>query len=695
MSLDRTLRPRVENPAKLLNRFDESESEEERFNTPRNKIRSKFIPQSSSQSRRTSAPVVTATCWISDFPEHLSRLVAGVKRYLPGVFSNERNAFRVFSLSATGTCAVLSSDQGITMVSTTGRVEMVSDAIAKETSMNVSHESEFQIPDCELKSRLFAHLNTKPRLFQGERLEYQCEISNSSVTKNHLFAEPWNLVSNDVRFPAGCDVIQHSVTPGAIFLVDKHGQVEIAFETNQQDIVLLSDDWRLESPTYTWNSYIDDIANLDHHIMSKAFLVPGSALNTQPAQLKDVVKYYATPVRPTKLYSPELMTEAQDSGYGQVHILKIDDSFLPVGVGFWVGTRCGKLALVMEMDDAHRITKIKWLARGFPGNILHGPTSQLPDKYQVIVIDQVIDVGEPISCPGWYDKDDVRAFQRISNICAQGYLLPISLATLHDKDGKGNLFVVGIGKYLAGKSKRSSDSLTPKLHIWGVEAPSPERILEMLQFMGTHLLTSAQKHHVFENIQFQICLFFESLAVDDSQTGGPSGSKANSFEILGCSSSALMSYLAHAKRVAYSENPAIILAYQIRVDTTSGLNMTFETPEILKYMVGDNARRMMCFQPIVEGSAMGWKLKTSDGSVIRVTGPVAMKVLFFPYEGAVISLSGWDLINQISGISMAGTGSISECKRLRELNASPASVLKGKCKRAPRCSYCWPSVCRC
>lgn len=266
MSLDRTLRPRVENPAKLLNRLDESESEEERFNTPRNKIRSKFIPQSSSQSRRTSAPVVTATCWISDFPEQLSRLVAGVKQYLPGVYSNERNAFRVFSLSATGTCAVLSSDKGITMVSTTGRVVMVSDAIAKETSMNVSHESEFQIPDCELKSRLFAYLNTKPRLFQGERLEYQCDISNSSVTKNHLFAEPWNLVSNDVRFPAGCDVIQHSVTPGAIFLVDKHGQVEIAFETNQQDIVLLSDDWRLESPTYTWNSYIDDIANLDHQI---------------------------------------------------------------------------------------------------------------------------------------------------------------------------------------------------------------------------------------------------------------------------------------------------------------------------------------------------------------------------------------------------------------------------------------------
>ena len=120
-----------------------------------------------------------------------------------------------------------------------------------------------------------------------------------------------------------------------------------------------------------------------------------------------------------------------------------------------------------------------------------------------------------------------------------------------------------------------------------------------------------------------------------------------------------------------------------------------ETPEILKYMVGDSARKTMCFRPVVEGSAMQWKLETSNGSVIQVTGPVAIKVLFFPYEGAVISLSGWDLINQTSGISMVGTGSIPESKRLRELNASPVTILKGKCKCVPRYALCWPSVCHC
>ena len=689
MSSERILRPRVAIPAKPSNELCDPDSDEE------------FVPRSSLKYRKPWKPVVTATCWISDIPEQLVRLVAGVKRYVPGVFGKEqRELIRVFSLSATGTCAVLSDDDGITLVSSTGRVVMVPAAIVSTVPINAVHDSEFKIPNGELKSRLIAHLNTKPRLFQGERQEYSCEVSGSSVTKNHLFAEPWILVSHDLRFPAGCDVLQHSVTPGAIFLVDKIGQSEIAFETNQQDIVLLSDDFRAESPPYTWNSYIPDIANLDHHVMSKAFLPAvdlGRSPNMPPVLLKDAVKYYATPARPTKIYSPELMTEAQESGYGHVYFMKIDDSFLPVGVGFWVGTRCGKFALVMEMDDANSITKIKWLARGFPGNILSGPTSQLPDKYKVVVIDQVIDIADPISCPGLFDKNDIRAFDGNDNISTQGYLLPISLATLHDKEGRGNLFVVGIGKYLSEKSKRSPAFATPKLHIWGVEAPSPERILHMVQFMGVHLLTSAQKHHAFENIQFQVCSFFESLAVDDSQTGGQIGSRANSFEILGCSSNALMSYLLHAKRAADRENPAVNLAWLIRVDTTSGLNVTFETPEILKYMVGDNAqaREKMCFRPVVEGSAMEWTLKTSNGSVIRVTGPVAMKVLFFPYEGAVISLSGWDLINQTSGISMVGTGSIPESKRLRELKASPVTILKGKCKRVPRCASCWPSVCHC
>ena len=64
---------------------------------------------------------------------------------------------------------------------------------------------------------------------------------------------------------------------------------------------------------------------------------------------------------------------------------------------------------------------------------------------------------------------------------------------------------------------------------------------------------------------------------------------------IACSSKALLSYLLHAKRAADSKNPAVNLAWLIRVDTTSGLNVTFETPEILKYMVGDNAREKMCF----------------------------------------------------------------------------------------------------
>ena len=179
MSSERILRPRVAIPAKPSNELRDPESDEE------------FVPRSSLKYRKPWKPVVTATCWISDIPEQLVRLVAGVKRYVPGVFGKEqRELIRVFSLSATGTCAVLSDDDGITLVSSTGRVVMVPAAIVSTVPINAVHDSEFKIPNGELKSRFIAHLNTKPRLFQGERQEYSCEVSGSSVTKNHLFAEP-------------------------------------------------------------------------------------------------------------------------------------------------------------------------------------------------------------------------------------------------------------------------------------------------------------------------------------------------------------------------------------------------------------------------------------------------------------------------------------------------------------------------
>jgi hypothetical protein len=661
------------------------------------------------------------------FRETFLNLLLESENMYPEFAINQEIYFECFS--ATRTCAVLTGIHGFTFVSSTCRVVMIHAEHAPKIPIDPVHESELKIPDEELKARLFAHLNTMTKCFQGERLEYQIDVmiqpqaffrhSGRSLAddqeneKEELFAEPWNLVFSDLRIPEGCDVIQHSVDPGAIFLVDKRGQVEIAFRSHQHDIIQLSGDFVLQSPRYTWNSYIGDIANLDHAIMANNawFLTdwewlkpgrkPGQERDSPPVPLKDVVKYHAEPVMPLDIYSPELINIALENGLGHVHYIKVHEGFLPLSVGVWVGTRCGKLALVMEIDDEHHITKIKLLVNKFPGCILRGIEGGLDDSYKVIVIDHVLDLGDPGMCP-WdclrgphelYPVDAViRAFQNPENINRQGYLLPISLATLNDKEGRGNLFVVGIGKYLADKSTRKQ-----KLHLWGVQAPSPLRVLDMVQVMGTHMLTFAQRNSAWENIQYQVLSFLESLAEDDSQTGGSSGPRANSFQVLE-SGSLLMSYLAYAKTMA-ADDPRVFGDDQeskpkIRVDTTSGINVTFANPLIVKYLLDPAALKDLDFQQIPETSPMQCTLRTSN-ALIKITGKVAIKALFFPHEGAVISLSAWDVLNETSGISMVGTSSISESKRIRELHASPEAVLKAKFRRAHRCVHCWPSVCRC
>ena len=124
--------------------------------------------------------------------------------------------------------------------------------------------------------------------------------------------------------------------------------------------------------------------NLDHAIMANNawFLTdwewlkpgrkPGQERDPPPVPLKDVVKYHAEPVMPVDIYSPELINIASENGLGHVNYIKTHEGFLPLSVGVWVGTHCGKLALVMEIDDAHHITKIKFLVNKFPGCILRG-----------------------------------------------------------------------------------------------------------------------------------------------------------------------------------------------------------------------------------------------------------------------------------------------------------------------------------
>ena len=70
-----------------------------------------------------------------------------------------------------------------------------------------------------------------------------------------LFAEEWTMLENELSYPKHTNVIVDRIQDGAHFLITKDGESELAFETEQRDIHLLSAKFRLESTSYQWMAY--------------------------------------------------------------------------------------------------------------------------------------------------------------------------------------------------------------------------------------------------------------------------------------------------------------------------------------------------------------------------------------------------------------------------------------------------------
>jgi hypothetical protein len=596
-------------------------------------------------------------------------------------------------------------------LSTTSLVSCTGRAIVSDHTSSLISVTEHQITfPCEpLREKLLAHLNSKPRTFNGACLPHQDEFdpnpldSCGSPKRRARCLEVWKLVKHDHEFPEGSNVLIDRVIPGAKFLVEESGKVEIAFQTSQSDIVLIDGAMLLESSIYSWESYISDIPRFEKRFMNEVFPhLATDQIMSDEIKWKDIIQFKTD----TKdlWYSPEIITQADKRC---VHRSQSFAGAMYLEVGQWVETVSGRLGLIKAMNDDGSISKIQRLLRfeDFTDKVVgEHPRS----RYMVILMDEDVEIGafeNEAPFLALKVKPGVSDLEFHSSLRKQGHLLPISLATLYDREGTGNLFVVGIAS--RGLTRKGRPS---KLVLHGVDAPDPRRIFDMLAFLGMHMKTFAEKDRLFQRCKFEVENSLKSLTVDDSlSTESLAGTKSNSFELhcLKGDTSAGLSFVSQALSEAEALYGRHILE-SISVSTLKGINLKFVDARILNFMIckagesesvdSDISHRFVK-SPYSLGDAMqdAWTISFSDSTRslkrIRISGQVAVKVLFYPIEGFVITLSGWDFLNSVTGVSMSGTGAIDVSKRIRALDASPFSVLKKG--RTKHCFECFPNVCSC
>ena len=152
-------------------------------------------------------------------------------------------------------------------------------------------------------------------------------------------------------------------------LMNRHGQVELAWQTHQQDLVVLSSEFHLISPEYTWWSYLskEELPLFRRDVMFKPCPLP----EKRGMKMIDAVKYVQMPKAADGIYTPEIVSRTKQQGKLVVYFLPLSSSHDSVPIQIFVGagvkTTGEKMAIITEIlhrNGLPSITKIRKLYGG-------------------------------------------------------------------------------------------------------------------------------------------------------------------------------------------------------------------------------------------------------------------------------------------------------------------------------------------
>jgi len=142
--------------------------------------------------------------------------------------------------------------------------------------------------------------------YKGEFSEYaiSSDCAFDSPGDELWYVELFSMELSDVFFPKNTNVLQHGVELGAKPLMDNQGRVELAWQTRQQDFVVLSTEFHLLSPEYKWWTYL---SNVEFPVFQRYVMFRHSPDPKNHGKRMNQVVQYGTGLKSADdLYTPEV-----------------------------------------------------------------------------------------------------------------------------------------------------------------------------------------------------------------------------------------------------------------------------------------------------------------------------------------------------------------------------------------------------
>lgn len=547
--------------------------------------------------------------------------------------------------------------------------------------------SRFLTKPCPRYKGILSEYATTHRLLSVEPDTGVCELDSDGElipdTDEPMFAmECFDVVKSDTRFLENTNVIQHSVTLGGKPLINHVGEVELAWQTHQQDFVILNSEYHLLSPMYSWWTYLsrDELPLFQSQVMD----MPCSQLEHQGKRMRDIVKYGIELRSFSGMYTPEIVCTERNRGSLCIFFIKSRPlrREVQIHVGAGVETEDGKKAIITEIALINGAPCIRTVRRVFGTSDFH--VSVLRD-----LMDWQVFVSETVEV---LQDQDLNAF----NTCITKVfeVLPVGLSTVENVYGAGcNRFVVGVVS-LKGSL----------MTIHGIKPPSDLDMLNILRARAS-MKTEHEKHRNSAALCHQISCFLDEFR--KSRFSDNYGITTNSYAFFDlCPFSAIGIILDAAVDDRWAEP----LDFSTSFDRHEGLELKFDSAHILGRLCNnlvpfgyrincDNqSLRKIQFKVIYcihHSPPDETQVPYKNYDTIQVTGPVAFKFQFDPCQGVVLKIYSWDLMGS-GNIAYTGTGG-SDMKRLqREMKSSAAKTLKRLMPNRPvACGVCFPLHCSC
>jgi len=207
-------------------------------------------------------------------------------------------------------------------------------------------------------------------------VEIEANFEDSDSQVELIATELFELQHSVYRFPPHTNVIQHSVKLGAKLLTNVEGKTELAFETKQQDVVILDAEFHLLSPDYEWWSYV----SRTELPLRKSDVMDQPCPNHDGKLMKHVVRYSEDVESTLGFSTPEVLLREEEKGQHLILMKNCCTSTrksIDIFVGVGVQTTCGLKGIVEEFrfdSGTFLITKLRRLfdASDFHESVLKG-----------------------------------------------------------------------------------------------------------------------------------------------------------------------------------------------------------------------------------------------------------------------------------------------------------------------------------